>query len=68
MGSVTNGIRYVGGLNMIVTCAICGHVATVDPKISPINGKYMKKVYSNPPKVWICDTHVTTSFMIIGNK
>ena len=42
---------------MIVTCAICGHIAHVNPCIAPINGKFIKKVYSNVPKIWICDTH-----------
>ena len=43
---------------MKVICAICGHVAVVNPA----GGCHTtKKMYRNVPKVWICDYHVESN-------
>lgn len=42
---------------MLVTCAICGFEAEVNPRILAIYGHRPHRSMRNPPMIWICDTH-----------
>ncbi len=42
---------------MIVTCAICGYVANVNPRIASIQGHRPHRKMENPPDLWVCDIH-----------
>ena len=42
---------------MLVTCAICGYQANVNPRIAAIYGHRPHRSMRDPPKIWICDIH-----------
>mgnify|MGYP003628177267 CR=1 FL=1 len=46
------------GIVVIVKCAICGHVAHVNPRILAIYGHRPHRAMLNPPDLWICDIHL----------
>jgi hypothetical protein len=43
---------------MLVTCAICGYKAEVNPRIAAIYGHRPHRSMNYPPTLWICDIHV----------
>jgi hypothetical protein len=45
------------GIVMLVKCAICGHVANVNPRIASIQGHRPHRKMENPPDLWVCDIH-----------
>jgi len=42
---------------LIVTCAICGYTAQVNPAVLGVNIHRALRPMYNPPTLWICDTH-----------
>ncbi len=48
------------GIVVLVKCAICGHVANVNPRIASIQALRPHRKMMNPPELWICDVHLTS--------
>ena len=42
---------------MLVKCAICGHVAEVNPRAASLYSIRPIRNVPNPPDLWVCDIH-----------
>ena len=47
----------MGRVKMIVTCAICGYKANVNPRVTSLTGLRPTRATRCPPAVWVCDVH-----------
>jgi len=57
VNDVSTTLLDVWWLSVLVTCAICGFEADVNPRIASIQGHRPHRKMENPPDLWVCDLH-----------